>query len=218
MAVNSIPVLGEAPPAAGPSARRSRRGTKFTLANLVLAGLFAAGIGCVYLLHLRAGPAVASAAQQLNETQVDTALVQLGAMAADAKAGRTRTRDLVASFYSQARQRQIPIERLKGNPFAYAPPQRAAAGAAAADDQPAPRTDPYAARAAEEAARELARAMDDVKKLRLQSVLSGGRPTAMISNSLLSEGQQIAGWTVVSIKPQQVTLQWKDKTHTLQME
>ena len=54
--------------------------------------------------------------------------------------------------------------------------------------------------------------------MRLQSILFGEQTVAVISNNLLTEGQQIDGWTVTQIRRRSVTLKWKDKTFVLEMQ
>jgi hypothetical protein len=176
-------------------------------ANLLLAALFVAGIGGVYLLSLRQGPAEASAQERQTEVQVDTALARLSA----GSVAQARAKTLVDAFYYQASQRQIPVEDLWGNPFQYTPPRRpqpiekpedkAPKGPAAGERPSGP--DPLA----------------EARKLSLQSVLRGTDGSkAMISNNLLAEGQMIRGWTVQSIEPRKVVLTREGKTYILKMQ
>jgi hypothetical protein len=55
------------------------------------------------------------------------------------------------------------------------------------------------------------------KGLKLQSVLSGRTPTAMISNNVLTVGQTISGWTVAEIHPRYVVLTWETHKFELRM-
>jgi len=177
--------------------------------NALLAGLFVAGMIAVYLLGLRGGPAEASASQRAAERQVDSALQQLDRMLPDAAPGRSKAKQVVDTFYYEARQRQIPIEQLSGNPFVFT--------------LPAPRAEPL--RTTRTEATDLRTQPEDdvdvsqaVKNLRLQSVLMGTHgATAMISNNMLTEGQEIQGWTVKTILPREVILTWKDRQYVLSM-
>jgi hypothetical protein len=179
--------------------------------NLLLAVLFVAGIGCVYMLSLRHGPARASAQQKDQELKVESALTQLRVSSARAATGGSvDTGVLVDTFYYETRQRQIPADEMPGNPFEFKLP---------ADNQPVP----VAGRAGESesnavGARRLSEAVNAVRQLKLQSILMGANgATAMISNNLLSEGQTIAGWTVKKIESRQVVLTWNDQTYELRM-
>ena len=195
---------GQASTSAG--TRRSRPGA-MQGANLLLAALFAAGIGGVYLLSLRQGPAEASAQERQTEVQVDTALARLSA----GSVAQTKAKVLVDAFYYQASQRQIPVEDLWGNPFLFTPPQRPEPTTKPADEKPKrpiPGENPSGPDPLAEA-----------RKLSLQSVLMGtdGRK-AMISNNLLGEGQVIRGWTVQTIESRTVVLAREGKTYILKMQ
>ena len=189
-----------------PARRLARAGG--TGGNLLLAGLFAAGIGCVYLLSLRQGPAKVSAEQQAAEIQVDTVLAALGEAPFGAAARQGKAQALVEAFYLQTKQRQVPVGQLWGNPFVYSSSAVFDPGSPADDQAPA----------AEPAEPEPDNAMDAVKNLSLQSVLVGSRgKTAMISNNLLGEGQTIRGWTVSSIRSNEVVLTHQGRQHVLKM-
>jgi len=204
------------PASSGPARQMSALGPRAGLAkptgkgpvalgNFVLAGLFVAAIGCLYLLSLRGGPQEASADQRQAEARVDAALVQMNA-ASSARAGKDETTTVVDTFYYEAKQRQIPIETIAGNAFIYHPP------GATQDEQalnPNPEDQPDPQRAQE---------LAEVRQLKLQSVLMGPQGArAMISNNVLAKGQTISGWTIESIKPREVLLSREGQTYLLQM-
>lgn len=196
-------------PAAIPAARTCRK----RLAqggNLFLAGLFASGLICVYVLSLRTGPARASTEEIQVAQKVDMALLQLRGRPSPG-AGREGAADVADVFYYEARHRQIAAKELPTNPFVFKPPQeRALESQAASQPRPRPQEDKETT--------ELSEAMAAVKTLTLQSVMSGARgATAMISNNVLTEGQSIHGWTVVEIRPQQVVLRWKQQTYVVRI-
>ena len=176
-------------------------------ANLVLVGLFAAGLMCLYLLSLRGGPAKASAEQSTAELQVDAALVHFVKTPVNSKR-RDLAKSLVRQFYLDVKQRQIPLSDLLDNPFVFVPlPGTAKQGPAAPAAAPKPVVD-----IAE------AQAMESVNKLQLQSILMGSHgATAMISNNLLTEGQTIVGWKVSEIRSREVILTRGNKTYVLKM-
>ena len=177
--------------------------------NLLLVGLFAAGIACVYFLSLRGGPTKASAEQVAAESKVDIALQQLDLVAGAGE--RDKAQAVVDAFYYEAKQRQIPLADLKRNAFVFEPAGRTGISRANPADPSFKRPDPSAVAQSE--------ALDAVRRLRLQSVMAGPRgATAMVSNNLLAEGQSINGWTVVKIKPTEVVLQWNDQQYVLKMD
>lgn len=180
----------------------------FGKGNILLACLFAAGIGCVYLLRLSGGPQTASAQQQMNESQVNAVLA---AISAPAGAKDTSAASVVAAFYMQASQRQLPLADLHANPFIYQPPPTKVL--APATTQPV-----VSQETAKNTAQVLETQMQAAKTLTLQSVLTGAAgATAVISNNLLMEGQTIRGWTISKIGPKEVLLTWKEQTFVLKM-
>ncbi len=193
---------GAAGPEVPPAAPRAWNSASLT--NVLLAVVFVAGVGSLYLLSRGGTPEVASADQKLAELRVDSALPQLLKLSAKSD----RAMEVVNTFYYQAKQRQIPMSNLKSNPFVFRPPWPLKATTL-------PKGTPRPAAKVEKKPQQ---ELEDVKKLVLQSVLVGSRePMAMISNNLLTEGQKISGWTVTRIEPRKVTLTWQDKTYVLQM-
>jgi len=179
-------------------------------ANLLLVILFVMGIAGIYLLSLRQQPEAASAEQKLTEREVDTVLSYLATSSGTATTA-VKAKETVNAFYYQARQRQIPVDKLKMNPFVF----EALAPAVAPPPPPPVKPKPQVV---DEAAKEADDAMARARSLVLQSVLRGGDgAVAMISNNVLTEGQTILGWTVAKIEPRSVTLTWKDRTCVLEM-
>lgn len=169
--------------------------------NLGLLVMFAAGIGAIYLLSLRTGPAAASAESKSAEVQVDDALTRLS----KGDPHNLKASTVVSTFYLQARQRQIPLDELRQNPFVFRMPAQAPITPGTGPEQPVvePQPDEMAA-------------LDEVRHLRLQSVMQGSSgATAMISNNLLTEGQKIRAWTVKKIGSDQVLLTFQNHEHVL---
>jgi len=182
-------------------AYRPTRKLPINAANLMLAALFAAGILCLYLLSLRIGPETASAEQQAVTAQVNAALEQ---MQIPKHERNSETDQVVNTFYYQAKQRQIPISELSGNPFVYHPVSRKND---AGPSRPGQNGDPTEINA-----------FDAVKQLTLQSVLKGSNGAmAMISNDVLAEGQTVKGWTIKAIKTREVLLTRDGMEYTLRM-
>lgn len=176
-------------------------------ANMVLAGLFLGGMGCVYLLSLRDGPAAADAKQRAIELQVDSALQQLGSSPGRLgalSAGKTGALDTIEDLYARMSDRQVPVERLRGNPFVFVPPD-----VPARPQDHVPRADPVAA------------AIRRAKDMKLQSVMvAEPGAAAVISDRILTVGQQIEGWIVSDIDSRRVVLTYsgnKDLTYVLKL-
>jgi len=179
----------------------------FVRSNMLLIGVFAVGILCVYMLGLREPPRTASGQQSAPQISVefDHKEVDKSESVCGLKPGEGMA--IVDTFYYQAKQRQIPIGALVGNPFVTRSPRLAAPSLA---KTPIKGDDAQSDSMAE--------AIERVKKLKLQSVLMAtSGTTAMVSGQLLTKGQQIRGWTVVHIEPRRVVLAWRDQKFALEM-
>lgn len=185
-------------------------GSLLSGSNIVLAVMVVAGAVGLYILRAGGTPASASAEQKLVEQQVDTALLQVKALAARRNRQGETGKSIIERFYYQAEARQIPSDELKGNPFCFAPPPGTTEVVEAAPQGPSD------AEIRQE--KRFRQALQDVVGLKLQSVMTGssGR-VAMVSNNLLTVGQTIHGWQVMDVSPRSVTLQWKDHQHILRM-
>ncbi|MBS3735019.1 MAG: hypothetical protein KGY99_08830 [Phycisphaerae bacterium] len=178
--------------------------------NLVLGGVLVAGLVVVWVLGMRTGPSEASG-DSGAQRKTDALLTHLS-QTSDTDPGDGA---VINERYFAAAPRQIPPDNLKTNPFEFAAPPADDSGKSVASDDPKPASDKPAARL--DSAYE--RALGEVRGLELQTVLTdaGGQTMAMISNNLLTEGQVIAGWTVVRIEADRVVLRWRDRTHTLNL-
>ena len=178
--------------------------------NLLLVALVLAGLGGVYLLSLRGGPAAASAQQVEDEMKVDAALTGLKYAPAGGLSSQ-KSQTIVEMFYHEARQKQVPASSLVTNPFVFKIPGQSAATSLSPDSDQPVRVEPDMSGPS---------ALAAVKGLKLQSVLMGSSDRdhlAMVSNNLLAVGQEINGWTVKKIESQRVTLTWRDQQYVLDM-
>lgn len=181
--------------------------------NLILGALFALAVCGIYLLHLKAGPAKASAAVQANDAKMDAFLQALQNIRQSYKDPMQRANSVVSTFYYEASQRQVPVKNLGSNPFAFEIPR-------VKPREPLESVPSSSVKQEDSETREFSQVMENVKKLTLQSVMTGGSAgaTALISNNMLTVGQKIAGWTVIEIGPRQVVLKWKNETYLLKMQ
>lgn len=187
------------------SPTRAKR-TGAVRSNALLIAVFAAGVTCVYLLGLREPPRMASGEQRQAEPLIDPGSRTSGKSdSADLKPGKGMA--VVNTFYYQAKQRQIPAESLLGNPFVNRSPRIAVPAPTKAE----PKVDHTMSQSFKEA-------MEQVKKLRLESVLMGpDQSLAVISGQLLTEGQKVRGWTVGRIESGRVVLTWRDQKFVLEI-
>ena len=205
---NWTPEPGAEQEPTAPVTMSRKKPTMFSRNNLVLAGLFAGGIVVIAVLHFKAGPQSALAASSSNDTQMDTLLATLTQVKNDCRSATSSS--VINRFYYEARQRQVPPEQLTSNPFRLILPQ----APPLAELQTAPHTV-----APDPEVHALAEALDNIRDLTLQSVLTGSAgATAIVSNQVLTVGQNVRGWTVVEIAPKQVVLQWKSHRHIMTMK
>jgi len=190
------------------AAGKHRRNAFLTRGSLVLLGIYATGFAALYVLGHSGGPKAAKGEQNLVYAKVDAALnlmdAQPGAGELDQ---RTNAKAIVDDFYTAAKQRQVDRSRLSRNPFVFKEKVVEAA----------PVVVPKEVEPKDSAPAELKAALEAVKTLKLQSVLIGRYPAALVSNNLVSTGQNIKGWTVSKISPQEVELTWRDRKHVLEL-
>ena len=201
---------GEPAPMA-PAPRPRKPDTSKIRDNLLLIVMPLVAAGVLYLLNQRGGPLPASAQQLQNELQVETAISTLSGRSS--QTNKVKTQTILDNFYHEARQRQVPVDRVRGNPFVFKSPQPSTAPSPQSrPSEPTPTPEPVDT--------DRTAAMTAAKQLTLQSILtgSGSRSVASISNNLLTEGQVISGWTVAKITPTEVYLTWRDQKFVLKMK
>jgi len=206
------PMVAQPQPQSPPPKPTRKKGLPINGSNMVLGLMFIGGIVAVYILKLSVKPESATAAQQENETKVKATIAALThSSAQNPAAGQSKNGSVMDALHNDARQRQIPNSIVVRNPFVFKKPKPKKPPASTAGDGQAADHDPDA---------ELlkARALSDVRRLELQSVISGARPLVMISSRSLTVGDRISGWTISAVKSMQVTMTWKDKSgkHTLE--
>ena len=186
-------------------------GGLFSKGNLLLMGLFAAALVGLYMIHVHSGAGSASAATKNTDAKMDSFLKTISELR---KQGDKKVTVALDTTKFEARHRQVPLTDLHLNPFRYKPIENIGLPSEAAT-QP---SDVVTSAAQDAAKKEVENALTKVKELKLQSIISGREPAALIDNNMVGVGQKIAGWTVVDIQPQQVKLTWRDQTHTLYLD
>jgi len=186
---------------------RPPRSPFLTTGNLMLVGAFVMGAALLYMLKCRIRPSSALAEQNLAHAKVEAALDVLAAKPTPAQIQRRSTaKAMVSEFYTAARQRQVDLRDLRGNPFVFR-----------GIPKPKPvelvKPKPIVPKVPDDERQ----ALEAAKTLRLKSIIAGEQTVAMISSNILSVGETIKGWTVIRIDPKEVELSWKDKRHVLEM-
>lgn len=180
--------------------------------NIVLVLLFAAGVGGVFVLSLHKNPPLVNQDQKKVEAQVDAAILRLNSTDASTIAGQS-SQKVLDDFDKRSTMPQIALKDLKKNPYMFVSPRLAGAISPAGGDAPAVDL--------EQKAREqsLEKVNETFRQMRLQSVMMGrDGATAIVSNNLLTVGQQFQGFTVKSITARSVVLAWHEREFILSMQ
>jgi len=173
--------------------------------TVVLFGLIVLGGAALYYMHLRTGPAAASAAS--NETANATidqflnggesSVLQMQRMLRD-------TEKVIQQFLKYPTVPQIPLKDLQQNPF------RQTAAKTGNENV----SESEAKRRKEEERQQIVKA---VQGLQLQSIMhSTGHNACMINNTLYQEGQQIDGFTIEKISANSVVV--KNGTYRFELK
>ena len=196
----------ESSEAAGGS--RVNQGTVLMILLLVVAG--------AALAAMRMGGA-ASIDESISdvELKIETALAQLGVRSDEisgngARAGMLADADqVVAIFTTDPSARQVPLEGLRGNPFimAHGQPDRTASTP----------TTPTLSQADRERERRLEQLRMELSRLELTTVMNGRVPLAVVSGTVVREGERLGSFSVVSIEPRSVTLTAEGNSYRLTM-
>lgn len=206
--VGALAASPDADAAGAPDPPAERRRRQLNKGKLLLPVMIATSVACILVLNLRTELEEAEARQRPAELELDGAFAGLGD-GSGSDPGRQSTEQLADTFRYEVRQRQVPPDQLRGNPFALAGPGQT----------PSSMDLPQASGGDDESRSAVPEeAMAAVRKLQLQAILLGSaQVTAIISNNLLTEGQKIDGWTVSKIRPKDVVLTWGDHEHVIKL-
>lgn len=169
-----------------PSKAQVSQGTIF------LFGLAAIAAGVIWFMHVRNGPASASAANVAAQDadQTITQFLNSGTKNIEQMQAMLRnTESIVEQFRNYPAIKQVPLSQLQTNPFRFRPMTN-------------PEDENLAARKREE---ERNAAVKAVQQLALRSIMhSGAHRACMINNTLYQEGDQIDQFTIERITPDSV--------------
>jgi hypothetical protein len=172
--------------------------------TLVVGGLIAAAAAMTYFMHLRTGPAKASA--NPATASADATITQfLSNDSQNAEKMRQLLKDTekaVQQFQQQPTKTQVPLEELKTNPF------RTEFGAAKNEE---------AEKAAEQKRKDELRTA--AASLKVQTIMSGGkRKAAMINGTLKAEGEEVNGFEIEKISSDSVIVRKDGSRFALKMQ
>jgi hypothetical protein len=184
--------------------------------TLILAVLVVVGIGSLYLMRATQGDLGASKMATEVNAKIEQALAKLtkpGSLSPDDPLRDQNMSDLfkdtesvLAMFASDPVKHQVPLEFVKKNPFDLL-----------LERDKGPEHVPVKTGVDEALLRRQKLAME-LGSLRLQSVIQGSRPTAIISNEIVVPGQRIGSFTVKAIEGFSVTLAVGNDVYVLKMD
>lgn len=186
--------------------------------TLLLLIVFVIAAGTIYAMHLTKGD-LKSGSKSVKEVEarIEQALAKLNkpeAMRSDdplAPANLTAlfqdTGSIVAMFSTDMTQRQVPIEFIKKDPFELS---------VAKDDQKAPvRNDSESARQARDRKQRIEM---EFAQLKLQTVMQGRVPVAVVNGQFTRVGQTLGSFVVKAIDGTSVKLEVDGQIFELQMQ
>lgn len=169
-----------------------------TPGTLGLFGVLALCGGGMYLMWVKNGPQAASAADVATAETVSTFLGEGEKHVALMKQMLQNTDKVVQQFRQSSAKTQVPLAGLLTNPFRLEAPKKPGVAAAPTNEGET------AARLRR--AEELKAVSDAAAALKLQSILTGRRPAALINGQMVLEGQQVETLVVERILPDRIVL------------
>lgn len=182
-------------------------GSRINRSTLMMGLMFAVGIGWVIWESRQIKTPTDDPDAEVAAVMVDSGL---SAMTKQTREQNQRANDvqrIVQAFYQEPQHKQVPLSALAHNPFVDE--MNLPVPEVEAPEQPEKTPDTTTVE------KEKA---PPVTNLHLRStMLSGNRPTAMISGYIVYEGQIINGWKIEEIKSGYVVLRWKTQMHVLKL-
>jgi len=197
---------------ASPAPKRKRINEGALLLAAVL--LVAAG---VLLVMRQTGSARLSEGASTVEIQVEKALAQMtgGRVDENGNLKLPSTEAVVALFADDPASKQVGLNQLKFNPFALRVTTRIQPTDSAGGGESENVADRRARQAAERRSKQL---RQELKDLKLQTVMNGQSPMALISGQVVREQAQLGSFTVTAIEPMAVVLTAGDNSYRLTMK
>jgi hypothetical protein len=179
---------------------------------LVLVAALILGGGGLFVMKQRSGPSTATAAATKSESAAASKAINqfLDDGGKNLKLMEEllhNTEKVVEQFHNYPSVTQIPLSDLQKNPFRFAD---------TTDDRSTKASDTAAAKKREE---ERLAALKAFNALTLQTIMHGEtRRSCMINNTLVREGQQVNGFVVERIQPNNVTVRMGEYRFDLAMQ
>ncbi|MCX5659850.1 MAG: hypothetical protein NTW19_09030, partial [Planctomycetota bacterium] len=184
--------------------------------TVLLLAVLAVAAGSIYLMRLSQTEASTNGASKEVEARIEQAIAKLmnkDAMSESDPLARKnldalleKPEQVMSVLNADPSRKQVPLEFVQKNPFMLPTSKVVAAEV----DSPATPT------RSNEVSRKL---IAELKDLKLQSVMNGGRtPVALINNQLVQPGQTLGSFTVKAITGMTVELAADDHTFKLNME
>lgn len=190
--------------------------------TLIILGVLVVAAGSLYAMRLsQQDIAAGTAAAKDVEAKVEQALAKLTqpqAMAADDPLAKRNldalfrdTDSIITMFASDMTKRQVPIDYVQKNPFVL-PVTREP------DPTPVPGAPVQVVERRDDG--RLKKIQAEVKELKLQTVMEGRVPVAIINGSFVQVGQKVGSLVLKSLdsKTRSVELEWENQTFKLTME
>lgn len=198
---------GEDLPILNPVGVRSSGGSFLNRGSWLLLGV--AVLSCAALYSMRRSQADIVADQSIKdvEIKIEQVLAKLASIEDDGGPTNQDGETIVAILAYDPTDQQIPIQFVKKNPFALARLNPMTE----ASNPKAKRIDPQEKRSQE-------KVLYEFNQLRLESVVSGPRPVAVISGSIVRKGDTVGSLTVTAIRKTAVDLEHEGKPYRLEIK
>jgi hypothetical protein len=176
--------------------------------TMLVGVVFVIAAGSLYLMRKTQTELLGGETAAELESKIDQALASnLIAASDDAQ----NTDEIVSMFSTDPARQQVPLQYVYRNPFILPTPQ-------ADEPQAAPVVAQSPNDQAKRQAQHLAELKSQVARLKLQTVMQGRFPLAIINGEIVKTGQSIGNFRVDKITDRTVELSAGDHTFTLLME
>lgn len=181
--------------------------------TMLLIGLLVTSAGALYLMRSTQGEILGTAGSEV-EAKIEQALARLSnphALSSTDTLAKNNvnalfkdTNNIVAMFAIDPSTRQVPLEFVQKNPFQLSIARAAETGSSA----PTAVNNDARTRKLEA----------ELKALKLQTIMGGTRPVAVINGELYQPGQQVGSFTIKTIAGMAVQLEADGATFVMKME
>lgn len=175
----------------------SGRGGLLSNTTLIIAVVAVVAGGSLYLMRATQGDLSSSAELQEIEAKISTTLSRLSSpsllpsgdplVAENLTALLTPTVDPASIFENDVRDQQVPIEKVKKDPFSLAMVDNTLEASSVNN-------------AADQLGRKLAKYQEEIEKMDLQSIMLGNRNIAVIGGEFYKHGDRLGSFSITAIE------------------